>query len=173
MPRINQESMIYMSIRLKKRHRLRKKEIKSLSEGLFNVFSISSILEADTVDMASTLKFDVVLVNGEILGLVYKKIPFFTVKGLLKFRPQKKYVTVDMGAVKFVYNGADIMAPGITDADSEIQSGDLVWIRDEKNLQPLAVGEAILSGEEMIQSNSGKAIISIHHVGDDLWNYES
>ena len=162
-----------MSFRLKKRHRLRKKEIKSLSEGLFNVFSISSFAQDDTVDMASTLKFDVILVNGEILGMVFENEPFLTVKGLLKFRPENKFVTVDMGAVKFVYNGADVMGPGIIDADPHIQAGDLVWIRDEKNLQPLAVGEAIMSGEEMIRSKQGKAINSIHHVGDDIWNYKN
>jgi PUA domain protein len=78
-----------------------------------------------------------------------------------------------MGAVKFVYNGADIMAPGIVEADSGIKVGDLVWIRDQKNLQPLAVGEAIVSGIEMVQSDKGKAVISIHHVGDDIWNFEN
>jgi len=76
---------------------------------------------------------------------------------------------VDMGAVKFVYNGADIMAPGIVEADPGIAVGNLVWVRDERNRQPLAVGEALMSGSEMAASEKGKAVKSIHHVGDDLW----
>jgi PUA domain protein len=163
----------FMSLRLKKRHRLRKKEIKSLSQELFNVLSLECFSLDDTIDMADIQRFHVILVNGEILGLVCKNIPFLTVKGLLKFKPKKKFVTVDMGAVKFVYNGADVMAPGIVDADPKIHKGDIVWVRDEKNLQPLAVGEALMSGGEMITSDSGKAVISLHHVGDDVWNYES
>lgn len=162
-----------MSIRLKKRHRLRKKEIKSLSIELFDVLSSECFSQDDTIDMADIQRFHVILVNGEILGMVYKNVPFLTVKGLLKFKPKRKFVTVDMGAVKFVYNGADVMAPGIVDADSKIQKGDIVWVRDEKNLQPLAVGEALMTGDEMISADSGKAIISVHHVGDEVWNYES
>ncbi len=163
----------YMSFHLRKRHRLRKKEIKMIAEDLVDVFSKSSIIMDDTVDMAEAGKFHVILVNGDILGMVVDKKPFLTVKGLLKYRPERRYVTVDMGAVKFVYNGADIMTPGIVDACECITKGDLVWIRDEKNLQPLAVGEALLSSKEMIQANSGKAVISLHHVGDDIWNYEN
>lgn len=162
-----------MPIRLKKRHRLRKKEIKAISEHFVSIFLKPCISVYETVDRADVGKFDVILVNGEILGMVLNDMPFLTVKGLLKYHPEKLYVTVDMGAVKFVYNGADVMAPGIVDADSGISSGDLVWIRDEKNLKPLAVGKALMDGSEMIHSNKGKAVISIHHVGDDIWNHET
>jgi PUA domain protein len=75
-----------------------------------------------------------------------------------------------MGAVKYVSNGADIMAPGIVDADKEIVVDDLVWIRDEKNLQPLAIGRALMTGIEMIQNNKDKAVKSLHYVNDKLWN---
>jgi len=79
---------------------------------------------------------------------------------------------VDMGAVKFVYNGADVMAPGIVKADASIAIGDFVWVRDERNLRPLAVGEALMSGAEMGASEKGKSVRSIHHVGDDLWRMD-
>ncbi len=157
---------------MRKRHRLRKKEIKTLSEGLEEIFSKRCFVSDETVDRAETGKFDVILVDGEILGMVFEGMPFLTVKGLLKYGPNKRYVTVDMGAVKYVYNGADVMAPGIVDADQDITKGDLVWIRDEKNGQPLAVGKALISSGEMIASNTGKAVKSLHHVGDDIWNYE-
>jgi PUA domain protein len=77
-----------------------------------------------------------------------------------------------MGAVKFVYNGADVMAPGVVDADASISQGDLAWVRDERNLQPLAVGIALMNGEEMVSENAGKALESLHHVGDSIWQLD-
>ena len=68
--------------------------------------------------------------------------------------------------------GADIMGPGIVDADKEINPGDFVWVRDVKNLRALAIGEALISGMEMLQKKPGKAIKSIHYVGDKLWKYD-
>lgn len=74
-----------------------------------------------------------------------------------------------MGAIRFVANGADIMSPGIVDADNNIEEGDQVWICDEEHYKPLAVGIALCSGPAMIKENTGKAIQNIHYVGDDLW----
>jgi PUA domain protein len=95
----------------------------------------------------------------------------FTIHGLNKFTLKQKYVVVDMGAVKFVTNGADVMAPGIIDADENIKENDQVWICDENHHKPLAIGIALISGEEMIKNNKGKAIKTLHYVGDDIWNF--
>ena len=76
-----------------------------------------------------------------------------------------------MGAIKFVINGADIMAPGIVDADNKIKENDQVWICDEKNNKPLAVGIALMTGAQMIIKKKGKAVKIIHHVGDNIWNF--
>lgn len=162
-----------MSIRLRKRHRLRKKEIKSLAADLNEVFSMPCFSVDDTIDLAMVGDIEIILVDNEILGLIVNKEPFLSVKGILRYKPENRYVTVDMGAVRFVYNGADVMAPGIVEADSSITEGDMVWIRDEKNLKPLAVGVALTSGPEMVNANSGKSVKTIHHVGDDFWNYEN
>lgn len=121
------------------------------------------------MDMAQGPEYDVIFVNGKVLGLVYEGTPFLTVRGLLEYGATKRFVTVDMGAVKFIYNGADVMGPGIVGADPCIAPGDLVWVRDEKNLVPLAVGQALISGPEMASKPKGKAVRSIHHVGDKLW----
>ena len=87
----------------------------------------------------------------------------------MKYRPAARSVTVDMGAVPFVTNGADVMGPGITDADESIAEGDLVWIKDVKNGAPLAIGKALRSGAELKNKAGGKAIKTIHYVGDKLW----
>jgi len=58
------------------------------------------------------------------------------------------------------------------DADPAIAPGDLVWIKDVKNGRPLAIGEALISGDQMRTRSPGKAINSIHHVADKLWKVD-
>jgi PUA domain protein len=134
-----------------------------------NVLGITTFTPDDAVDLAESSEFNVIYVNGEILAMVYQGRTFLTVRGLLKYKPQTKFVTVDMGAVPYVTNGADIMGPGIVDADPMIKEGDMVWIRDIKNLVPLAIGISSLSGEELKKGSKGKAIKTLHNVGDKLW----
>ncbi len=156
-------------IMVRKRKRMREKEIKALKEQLFEIFGVETFGDKDAVDMAESSEYNLIFVNNDILGLVYEGKPFLTVRGLLKYKPEARAVTVDMGAVPYVTNGADIMGPGIVDADPNIKEGDLVWIRDIKNRVPLAVGMALRSGNSLKSKEKGKAIKAIHNVGDKLW----
>jgi len=156
-------------IMIRRRKRLRSKESKAYSEELEKRLGIQVFTQDDPVDMAESTDFNVLFVNGDILGMIYNGKTFLTVRGLLKYRPQKCFVTVDMGAVPYVTNGADIMGPGIVDADEGIEENDLVWIRDVNNLVPLAVGVALFSGPELKKKAKGKAIKNLHNVGDKLW----
>ncbi len=155
--------------RLRKRHRLRQKEIASLAGTLDSTLGTKTFSERDVVDMAEGPDFDVIFVDGKILGFLPEGGPFLTVRGLLRYGATKRFVTVDMGAVKFVYNGADVMGPGIVACDLSIAVGDLVWVRDLKNLKPLAVGRALQAGDMMASKAKGKSVQSVHHVGDKLW----
>jgi len=155
--------------RLRKRHRLRQKEVSALAEGIDSKLGTTSFGEKDVVDMAEGPEYDVVFVNGKILAFTPSGEPFLTVRGLLKYGATKRFVTVDMGAVKFVYNGADVMSPGVVECDPHIAEGDLVWIRDQKNRQPLAVGRSAIPGDRIALKEKGKAVDSVHHVGDKLW----
>ena len=156
-------------IMIRKRKRMREKEIKALSKELRDIFEVPVFDEKDAVDLAESSDFNVIFVGPDILGLIYEEKPFLTIRGILKYRPSNRSVTVDMGAVPFVTNGADVMGPGITDADESIQEGDLVWIKDIKNGAPLAIGKALRSGPALKQKEGGKAIKTIHFVGDKLW----
>ena len=71
------------------------------------------------------------------------------------------------GHGKVIFNGADIMKPGIVSADPEIAVGDLVVIVEERHNKPLAIGRALVAGTEM--KGEGKAVKSLHHVGDAIW----
>jgi len=156
-------------IMIRKRKRMREKEVKSLREQLKEVFLIDTFTEKDAVDLAESTDFNLIFVNNDILGMIYDDHPFLTVRGLLKYRPEARAVTVDMGAVPFVTNGADVMGPGILEADPNIKEGDLVWIRDVKNKVPLAVGVALRDASSLEAKEKGKAIKTLHNVGDKLW----
>ena len=159
-------------LRVRNRQRLRRKEIADLAGVLEPAYGCAVFGEDTPVDLAEVGPFRVVLVDGKAVALLVHDRPALTVRGVMAYHPTKRHVTVDMGAVKFVYNGADVMAPGIVDADPAIAVGDFVWVRDERNRQPLAVGEALMSGAEMAASEKGKAVRSLHHVGDDLWKLD-
>jgi PUA domain protein len=153
----------------RRRKRLRRKEVAALVKKIDGVLGWAPFADDAIVDVAEGPDYDVLYVEGEILAIVVEGEPFPTIRGLLRGLPRRRYVTVDMGAVPHIYNGADVMAPGIVDVDPSIQEGDLVWVRDVKNLRPLAVGKALMSGETMVASDRGKAVRTVHHVGDGLW----
>ena len=49
----------------------------------------------------------------------------------------------------------------------------MVWVRDQEHGKPLAVGQALVSGDEMVSMTKGKAIKTLHWVGDELWELET
>jgi PUA-domain protein len=156
--------------RVRRRQRLREKEAAALLADLSARLGGTALWsDGAAVEEAEFLDRKVLVVNNQVLGVQHDGSWFLTVRGLLAHKPQARYVTVDMGAVKFVANGADIMAPGIVEADPALKEGDWCWIRDERNKQPLAVGKAIVPGTAMVRGK-GKAVKSIHHLGDKLWS---
>jgi PUA-domain protein len=129
-------------------------------------------LEDRNLEKITLEEYSLILVDGKPLLLEIEGHLFPTVRGALEMGLQKRVVTVDKGAIRFVSNGADIMAPGVVEADHEIKKGDLVIIVEETYRKPLAIGKALMDGLEMVEATSGKAIKSITHVGDKLWNME-
>jgi PUA-domain protein len=77
---------------------------------------------------------------------------------------------VDMGAVKFVCNGADIMSPGIVRYEGDFQKGDVIVIVDVTHGKPLAIGETLFDSEKAKATQKGAAIKNLHYVGDKVWN---
>ena len=78
------------------------------------------------------------------------------------------YVTVDMGAIKFVCKGANVMRPGITKF-SNFESGEIVCVIEESQKKFLAVGKAKMSSKELDQTNKGEVIKNMHYVSDNFW----
>lgn len=155
-------------MKIRKRYHLKKKmlkEVKIMLGEYSNILNPKSKVEIIETDMD-----DIILIDGNPMIMMIDGEPFPTLKGALTLDIKSKYVVVDMGAVKFVVKGADIMSPGITDADPNIKEGDLVIIIEETHGKPLAIGRSIISGPEMVVNSTGKAVKNIHHVGDEIWD---
>lgn len=157
--------------KLRNRHRLKQKDIKLFINRLKDKFDEDFIDINSSVEIGNFDEFDLIVINNEINFMLIAGKIFFTLNGINKYKPKRYFIEVDMGAVGFVTNGADIMAPGIVDADINIKQNDYVWIRDETHQKPLAIGKALMSGEEIIKTKKGKAVKNIHFVGDPLWNF--
>lgn len=158
-------------MKIKNRHRLKSKDIKKFQSELRNTFDLNFFNEKSSVEAGDFEEIKMIFVDGEPCFMFHEDKIIFTLFGLNKYRPKQNFVVVDMGAIKFVTNGADIMVPGIVDADENIVENDQVWICDEKHRKPLAVGIAVMTGEQMIKEKQGKAIKTIHYVGDKVWNF--
>ena len=142
---------------------LKNKEIRRL---LQEINKFNGFLKKDKYEIDD----DILIINNEPLFFYYENKLIPSLHLLLKTNTLKK-VIVDMGAVKFVVKGADIMRPGIVKIDEGIEKDEIISIIDENYGKPVALGRALLSGKEMQEATSGKVVQNIHYVGDRFWNY--
>lgn len=139
------------------------KEVKEFIEHLQTSFNLT-YSKKDHFDKDE----NIILINNEPVFFYHENNLIPTLKHLLKNNILKK-ITVDMGAVRFVVAGADVMRPGIKEIDVGIQKDEFVSIVDVTHGKPLAIGQALFSGEEIKSMTSGKVIKNIHWVGDKVW----
>jgi PUA domain protein len=155
---------------IKSRHHLRSDAVDAVEAAVAEGLGVE--LAGDRYELVEfeEAEYDVVLVDGEPQVLYVDDEPFLTVRGANANEPTAHVVTVDAGAIEFVSDGADVMRPGIVDADETIAEGDLVVIVEEVHGKALAIGRALVAGDDML-GDSGKVVESIHHVGDELYGF--
>ena len=78
------------------------------------------------------------------------------------------HVMVDMGAIKFVCKGANVMKPGITKL-STFDNGDIICVVEESNNKFLSVGIAKVSSDDAKIANSGIVVENLHYISDKYW----
>ncbi|MDI9620198.1 MAG: RNA-binding protein [Candidatus Nezhaarchaeota archaeon] len=108
--------------------------------------------------------------NGEPLVLMINNFLVPSLMAMLKGLVELPRIVVDMGAVKHVVNGADVMIPGIVKVEEDFSRDEVVVVVDEKYGKPLCVGSALLSSSEIRAAGRGRAIKNLHHVGDKVWS---
>ena len=92
-------------------------------------------------------------------------LPFLDEVSILEKFP---YVIVDMGAIKFVCKGANVMRPGITKF-SDFEKGDIVCVIEESQHKFLAVGKAEIPSSQLNETNKGEVIKNMHYISDIFW----
>jgi PUA domain protein len=160
--------------RIRKRHLLKKSVHRRELE------NIEKVLGAPITGLDAKARFEegflddgsrVLILDDTILFFEYRGLIIPTIHALLEDKVKLPQVTVDMGAVRYVVNGADIMRPGVTKIDEGISKGSVVAIVDERHGKPLAIGISKLDTEDMRLADGGKVIESIHYVNDALWDF--
>jgi PUA domain protein len=101
----------------------------------------------------------------KILKVNDEYIPFLSETQTLEKFP---YVLVDMGAVKFMCKGANVMRPGIKKY-SEFQKDSIVCIVEESHHKFLAVGKTLVSSDEMSNMEKGEVVKNLHYISDKFW----
>jgi len=101
----------------------------------------------------------------KILRIDDDYLPFLTETVMLEKFPN---VMVDMGAVKFMCKGANIMRPGIK-KNTEFEKDKLVCIVEESLHKFLAVGKSMVSSIELENMEKGEVIKNMHYISDKFW----
>ena len=149
--------------RLRRRTPVRIKQIRGVADELASWIGHEVSLEG-FLEQAHYQETDLILVDRVPLAMKIEiggEMGWYpTLKGISEWNVEKSW-------------GADCMGAGIHIADPSLQKGDFVWIRSQETGEPIASGTALLDGEEMMSMTKGKAISTIHWIGDDLWNLET
>lgn len=151
--------------KLRKRRVMRRKNARALVEeaaALLVGVHPSMVEQAELEDGTSVYLIDGVAMLARVGGVLFPTLKSPSLERL-------PAVVVDMGAVPYVCNGADVMAPGIVEVRGDFQKGSLVIVKDVEHGKSLAIGKAKISSKEMTTSKKGKVIKNLHYVGDKLW----
>ncbi len=156
-----------------RRYVLSKKERKKLAVLLGEIFPGFSISKDDIVEVYEDKSFGkLIIINNVPAFIVVDDNCIPHLKYLLsKGYDWLPYVVVDMGAVKPLLRGADVMVPGIRRINGVFEPGDIVVVVDEKYGKPFVVGKALVSSKDIVEGKvtRGKALENIHRVGDRFW----
>lgn len=154
---------------IKRRHPIRNSDIREMKKNLKPELGeeIENLLEGN-VERAELETGETIIIINNQPTLVKKEeriLPLIFASDKLSL----KKITVDMGAVKPISDGADVMAPGIVKVDENIEKEDIVAIEDEKNHKKIAIGTALENASDL-KGEAGKVVKNLHYVGDQYWS---
>jgi PUA domain protein len=140
------------------------------------ILDISRSMNVDLINFFNNVKIDVGTISSDIEVYIFNGKPKFIKKGeeifpnlqsdeLLILFPS---LVVDMGAIPYICNGADVMAPGVVKCDM-FEKGSLIVIRDENHFKAIALGKTLYNSKEILSKKNGKVALNINYVGDYMW----
>lgn len=148
---------------------LSKSEIKELNEKIsrFNI----SFDKKDTVVYIKEDDIEGYVINGQLRLILKEGIVFPSLRYILSdVSVTIPSVYIDIPAVKFIANGADVMRPGIKAID-DFSDDSIVVVRDELHKKPIAVAHSAKNSQDLKIMEKGKVLRNLSYVGDRFWNY--
>ena len=159
---------------IKKRHAIKKGQLTSLMTKLKeSIGDDAGLYTAPMIEIAETTsRFNIYLIDKKPILIEKDEWAFPTLRGAILRPFSGRRIVVDMGAVPYVVNGADIMRPGIVSVTPDVKAGYPALAVDESHGKPLAVVIPLYDADGVLALEKGKAAKNIHYVGDELWNLE-
>ncbi len=155
---------------LERRYRLKEKEVKEiLGRAAATLGKIDLTPFMKGVDTAKISPHDEILLIDDKPMFINADGEVFPTLLNIEILEKLPTITVDMGAVPHLCNGADLMAPGIVKITGEFQARALVVVVDEKFSKPIALVKTLYSYEELREKKKGKVADNTHYVGDRFW----
>jgi len=155
-----------------RRHRLSKREANELLGSLSGVLrksvqeKISRVKGLEVIEPSSTERIFILGDKPILIKIRDCVLPALLDEEVLGLFPS---VIVDMGAIPYICNGADVMAPGIVGIDGEFTAGNIVVVRDERHRKAIAIGRSLYDSNTFREKRHGKMVKNLHFIGDDVW----
>lgn len=149
-------------------HSLSKREIHDITNHIIKTWPANSIDSVKNMQAYVIGGNERVLVADSLLAIQLAPdliIPHLARHDLLNHFPS---VQVDMNAVRFVCNGANIMRPGITEFGT-FKESEIVLVKDQIHNKELAVCLSRIDDKIAREMKNGVVLNNMHYVGDMYW----
>lgn len=162
-------------MQIKSRNMLSKKDKKILKENLVEWYgeeALSSFEINFALEEVKTDEGNYLVKEGKIWFFEYeeKKIP--SLHFLRENQVKLPKIIVDTGAIRFITNGADVMAPGIVYFEPNLAKDRIVSIHEETADSLLGIGITLVDSKEFEKTKQGKVVKTIHHLKDNIWKFQ-
>ncbi|MHA1686611.1 MAG: DUF1947 domain-containing protein [Candidatus Heimdallarchaeaceae archaeon] len=158
---------------IKSRNVISNKTKKQLANKLHEITDNPQIIlpKQENIERIVTEKYVLYFLKGKPILFEIQNRIFPTIYCVREYNIILPKAVVDLGAIKYIVNGADVMAPGIVYFDTNIKNNAIIAIHEEKADSVLAIGISLINGEEFKNKKSGKVIKNVHHLNDDIWKF--
>ena len=160
-------------VRLGRRYHIKVRRIKQiLTEAAKSLnVDISNVVEKGSrVEVVEVIPKGEIIVIDDRAAFIQRDehvVPTLLNEQVLKQLPS---VRVDVGAVPYICNGADLMAPGVVNFEGDFKKGDIVVIVDERFSRGIAVARTLYDAGETAEKRQGKIAVNLHFIGDAFWD---
>ncbi|HJJ48147.1 MAG TPA: RNA-binding protein [Methanocorpusculum sp.] len=163
-----------VELTIKKRHAIKKGQLQSLMTKLSEAIGEdANLYKSPMIEIAETVsKFNIYIIDKKPMLIEKDDWAFPTLRGAIARPFSGRRISVDMGAIPYVINGADIMRPGIVSVTDDVKANMPALVVDESHDKPLAVVIPLYDAEALRALEKGKAAKNLHYIGDELWNME-